>query len=100
MLQIKESWVLNVHLVYEMELPHEWNEMELPQTDEARNVQNCVNLWYALKTCHKLTSIELEMYTQYVDDMMNCAQSALQILKLGMHRTVWNYEMHVKRGAK
>ena len=29
-----------------------------------------VNLWYALKACRdKLTSIELEMYTQYVDEL-------------------------------
>ena len=36
---------------------------------EARNVQNCVKLWYARKACRKLTSIVLKMYTQYVNEL-------------------------------
>ena len=42
---------------------------------EARNETNCMKLWYAREGCCKLSSIELEMYKQYIDD-------ALQILKL------------------
>ena len=36
---------------------------------EARNVQNCLKLWYARKACRKLSSIELEMYKQYIDEL-------------------------------
>ena len=36
---------------------------------EARNVQHFVKLWYALKACYKLRSIELLMYKQYMDEL-------------------------------
>ena len=36
---------------------------------EARNVQNCVKLWYAREACRKLSSIALEIYKHYVDEL-------------------------------
>ena len=53
-----------------------------------------MKLWYARKACRKLTIIELEIYAQYVDELR-----ALQILKLGMYTTLWNYDMHAKRAT-
>ena len=51
-----------------MEDKHKW-EYERASNFEPRNVQNCIKLWYARKRCYKLSSIELEIYQQYMDEL-------------------------------
>ena len=36
---------------------------------EARNVQNCVKIWYAREKCLQLITIALEIYKQYVHEL-------------------------------
>ena len=36
---------------------------------EARNEQNCIEIMICTQACYKLTSSELEMYQQYIDEL-------------------------------
>ena len=43
------------------------------------------------------SSFELEMYKQYMVELH--AKRATKSEAIGMYKTVWNYDMHVKRVA-
>ena len=79
-----QYWAINVQTVDEL-------RAKRAAHFEARNVQNCMKLWYARFACKQVKQYWARNVptVQYMDELRSKERT-----------TVWNYDIHAKRDAK